>query len=103
MNSAVRSGLVWIPLLSVGILLAAWLLRAGPDANRPAQPLAEIPPNQLRGDLTVWSWNIAAKSLQGLIPAFERDYPHVHVAVDMTGARMETRVMLSLASNVGAP
>jgi lactose/L-arabinose transport system substrate-binding protein len=103
MNSAVRSWLVWIPLLCCGVLLAAWLLRANPEANRASQPPAEIPPDRLRGAITVWSWNIAAKSLQGLLPTFERDYPHVRVAVDMTGARMETRVMLSLASGVGAP
>jgi lactose/L-arabinose transport system substrate-binding protein len=55
------------------------------------------------GDITIWSWNIAAKSLNHLVPAFNRHYPAVKVDVDMTGARMQTRLLLALASGVGAP
>lgn len=55
-----------------------------------------------RGDITVWSWNIAAKALQRLAPEFEKQSA-VRVHVDMTGARMQTRLMLSLAAGVGAP
>jgi lactose/L-arabinose transport system substrate-binding protein len=60
-------------------------------------------PDQVRGDIEVWSWNIAAKSLQKLTPFFQRQYPHVRVNVDMTGANMQARLLLSLASGVGAP
>jgi len=56
-----------------------------------------------RGDITVWSWNIAAKALMQATPAFERKHPGVHVHVEMTGARMQTRIMLALAAGVGAP
>ena len=56
-----------------------------------------------KATITVWSWNIAAKSLQHLAPDFERKHPAVKVNVDMTGARMQTRLMLSLAAGVGAP
>ena len=56
-----------------------------------------------QGAITVWSWNIAAKSLQKLAPDFERQHLPVKINVDMTGARMQTRLMLSLASGVGAP
>ena len=45
----------------------------------------------------------AAKSLQALTPAFEKQDPHVRVTVDMTGARMQTRLMLSLIAGAGAP
>ncbi len=55
------------------------------------------------GKVVVWSWNIAAKALKDLIPSFEKRYPGVHVTVDMTGAKMQTRFMLSLAADVGAP
>jgi lactose/L-arabinose transport system substrate-binding protein len=60
-------------------------------------------PARISGTLNVWSWNIAAKSLQKLTPGFESQYSHVHVNVDMTGANMQARLLLSLASNVGAP
>ena len=66
-------------------------------------PLVSLPAGQANGSLTVWSWSIAAKSLQDLTPAFEKQDPHAKVEVDMTGARMTTRLMLSLAAGVGAP
>ena len=66
-------------------------------------PVVSLPASRVRGDVTVWSWNIAAKSLQELAPAFEKRDPNVHVRIDMTGARMQTRLMLSLAAGVGAP
>jgi len=62
-----------------------------------------LPADQLRGNITEWSWNIAAKALKHLTPDFNREYPHVRVNVDMTGARMEARVLLALAAGVGAP
>lgn len=60
-------------------------------------------PAQVHGRITVWSWNIAAKALQHETPLFNRRYPNVNVDVDMTGARMQARLFLSLASGVGAP
>ena len=65
--------------------------------------MSGVAAERLQGDITVWSWNIAAKSLQHLAPDFERQHPAVKVNVDMTGARMQTRLMLSLAAGVGAP
>src|SRR5579862_5379840 len=60
-------------------------------------------PQPVHGDITVWSWNIAAKALQDISPGFEKRDPGAHVNVDMTGANMQTRFMLSLAAGVGAP
>jgi len=60
-------------------------------------------PEQIHGNLDVWSWNIAAESLKGLTPAYQAGHPHVKVHVDMTGADMTMRFMLSLAAGTGAP
>ena len=68
-----------------------------------ALPVSSLPANQIHGDVQVWSWDIAAKSLQDLTPAFERAHPHERVTVDQTGAGMLMRLMLSLASGTGAP
>ncbi len=90
------------------MLLIAIML-AGCSASRPAAdapPLTAVAasqPDRLRGTVEVWSWNIAAKSLQQLTPAFRQHYPAIAPNVDMTGANMEARLLLSLASNVGAP
>lgn len=90
-------------------LAAACLLLAGcsgPTAAPAGPPLfaaAALPTAAMRGDVDVWSWNIAAKSLQKLVPSFEHSYPGVHVTVDMTGANMPARFLLSLSCGVGAP
>lgn len=60
-------------------------------------------PQNVAGDIQVWSWNIAAKSLQKLVPDFEKRYPKVRAHVDMTGTNMQARFLLSLSSGVGAP
>ena len=35
----------------------------------------------LKGDITVWSWNVAADALKSVVPAFNRQYPNVKVSV----------------------
>ena len=60
-------------------------------------------PSAVRGKITVWSWGIAAKSLDALVDAFSKQYPNVSVDVDMTGANMQSRFFLSLTAGVGAP
>ena len=92
-------------LFTGGIFLGTLLLSGcGRSVTSSSMPLtaaeAAKPP---MGKVVVWSWNIAAKALKDLIPSFEKRYPGVHVTVDMTGAKMQTRFMLSLAADVGAP
>src|SRR5437588_12248775 len=73
-----------------------------PSASVVVQP-SNTPPQQVKGRITIWSWNIAAEALVDLIPAFNKKYPGIDAHVEMTGARMEERMLLSLASGVGAP
>lgn len=51
----------------------------------------------------VWSWNIAAASLMALVPQFENQHPAIEIRIDMTGADMQSRFLLSLIAGVGAP
>ena len=39
----------------------------------------------LKGDITVWGWNIAAKSLDGNVAGFKKLYPNVNVKVQDIG------------------
>src|SRR5437016_835757 len=90
-----------ITILSVCLLLSGC---SGEPAKPPTplQPVA-LRPEKVHGHVQVWSWNIAAKSLQKLVPAFHQKYPRVKVDVDMTGTNMQARFLLSLSAGVGAP
>ena len=35
------------------------------------------------GEISVWSWNIAASSLEAVIPGFNAKYPDVKVTVEI--------------------
>ncbi|HUW62051.1 MAG TPA: sugar ABC transporter substrate-binding protein [Candidatus Bathyarchaeia archaeon] len=70
------------------------------------EPLVLDPPmvpGELDGEIEVWSWNIAAASLENLIPMFNEVYPRCRVRVNMNGTNMQSRFLLSLAAGVGAP
>jgi len=62
-----------------------------------------VSPAELEGEVTVWSWNIAAASLKKLVPPFNEIYPNVTVDVNMTGTNLQSRFLLSLSAGVGAP
>ena len=53
--------------------------------------------------LEVWGWNIAAASLEALVPEFQKQHPDVAVSVTMSGTAMQSRFLLSLVADVGAP
>ena len=64
---------------------------------------SSVSPTDLTGDVQVWGWNIAAASLDKLVPPFNEIYPKVRVHVNMTGANLQSRFLLSLSAGVGAP
>ncbi|HEX5322977.1 MAG TPA: sugar ABC transporter substrate-binding protein [Capsulimonadaceae bacterium] len=93
-------------LIGIAVVCCALFLAGCSTAGKnglASLPVTEQSPQQVHGDIIVWSWNIAAKSLQDISPAFEKRDPGAKVNVDMTGANMQTRFMLSLAAGVGAP
>lgn len=104
MKTHLLSASLWVA--AAGLLAGAfvWIARTAPTQGAVSTDAVQtLPTPQMPGTLTVWSWNIAAKSLQRLVPEFNQAYPNIRVNVDMTGARMQARLMLSLASGVGAP
>ena len=58
---------------------------------------------EFNGKIEIWAWNIAAASLQKLIPPFQQRYPNVDARVTMNGTNMQSRFLLSLSAGVGAP
>jgi lactose/L-arabinose transport system substrate-binding protein len=69
----------------------------------PLDPLLMTQPQRVQGRITVWGWNIAAKSLKSLVPKFNEHWPRVEPDVHVSGANMQTRFLLSLAAGTGAP
>ncbi len=59
--------------------------------------------DDIQGTLRVDAWNIAAESLKAHLPNFKQAYPNVQVDINMTGALLQARLMLSLSAGVGAP
>jgi len=82
-----KRGILLLPLVLAGCL----------------QEPARTGPGEPRVAVDVWSWNIAAGSLMALVPEFERQHPEVEIRIDMTGAQMQYRFLLSLIAGVGAP
>jgi lactose/L-arabinose transport system substrate-binding protein len=87
-------------LIAIGVVLYGCV---GAPTAHDTTPLYEPNRSAVAGDLHIWSWNIAAEALKAISPAYEATYPHVKVNVDMTGADMTMRFMLSLAAGTGAP
>ncbi|MBX7257915.1 MAG: sugar ABC transporter substrate-binding protein [Candidatus Hydrogenedentes bacterium] len=83
-------------------MAVALVFAAGVVNPTSAQELLQPNPS-IHGTLNVWGWNIAAASLINLIPSFNERYPNVKVDVVTSGTAMQSRFLLSLAANVGAP
>lgn len=80
-----RSGSVLLVML---LLLTMVLAACGEAETSPTEaPAAGAPadPAQVEGEVTVWAWNIAAKSLEAVVPEFNKQYPNVKVTVQDVG------------------
>jgi lactose/L-arabinose transport system substrate-binding protein len=57
------------------------------------------------GEITIWSWNVAASSLKSTIPGFNKQFPNVKVTVEDLGNQQTFDKMLAgcAAGGVGLP
>jgi len=91
---------------SGGVIVGAvWLVLCanGVAAGEPFRMPANKSPQEIRGEIDVWAWNIAAGSLQKLLPLFNEKYPNIKVNISKTGWQVQSRLLLSLSAGVGAP
>ncbi|GGI03528.1 ABC transporter substrate-binding protein [Egicoccus halophilus] len=65
---------------------------------------ADTPAEDLEANITVWAWNVAAGALDGLVPAFNEEYPNVQVTVEDIG-RLDVydRLTVGLEAGTGLP
>lgn len=96
-------GLLLVLAICASLLASIHRTSSRDAARRPLDPSKLNNPAQLSGELNVWSWNIAAKSLKSISPAYQERYPHIGVNVEMSGTRVQTRFLLALSAGAGAP
>lgn len=89
-------------LRCIAVFFALIAYAAGCTAPPPRMDAAN-PETATRANLNVWGWNIAAASLENLIPDFNEAYPDINVSIYMSGTDMQSRFLLSLVAGVGAP
>ncbi|WP_194896864.1 ABC transporter substrate-binding protein [Catenulispora pinisilvae] len=74
----------------------------GGGAKKPAKSLNAQA--QVTGSITVWSWDVAAKALKRLAPAFEQQHPGVKVnVVDIGYDNAYDKITIGLKSGAGLP
>ena len=60
--------------------------------------------SDIKAELRIWSWDVAAKGLIDTIPSFNEKYPNVKVVVEELGTSdTYQKLMIGLNSNTGLP
>lgn len=58
--------------------------------------------NDIKGEIEIWSWNIAAKGLEDIVPGFNEVYPNVKVNIkSMDTESLYQKLIMSTTSGVG--
>lgn len=69
-----------------------------PAYKPPANPVTDS------GTVTVWSWNIAAKALQSLVPEFNKLYPNINVnVIEIPYNEANDKFRQAITTGVGFP
>lgn len=65
---------------------------------------ASSPPAALSGDITVWSWDVAAEAMKRLAPDFEKAHPGTKIdVVDIGYDNAYDKISVGLQANAGLP
>jgi lactose/L-arabinose transport system substrate-binding protein len=81
-------------LVGISVCICTGTYCPAADSSQGATPRTRI---------DIWSWNVAAKCLSAAVPGFERKYPYIDANVVQSGTMLQSRLLLSLISGVGAP
>ncbi|MFD8531138.1 ABC transporter substrate-binding protein [Streptosporangium canum] len=91
-----------------GIVIAGGLAMSGcATGGVPAEDgpkIAQSPAGKISGEIKIWSWDVAAKALQRMAPAFEKANPGVRVqVVDIGYDNAYDKITVGLKSGAGLP
>lgn len=93
-------------ILSAATALAGAALLAGcaMGGGQPAGPVALDPDAKLDGEITVWSWDVAATALERLAPEFEAEHPGTKITVvDVGYDNAYDKLSVGLQAGSGLP
>lgn len=89
-------------VLAAALTLALPL--AGCGTTGPAEPVKDVAADELEGEVTVWSWDVAATALKRLGKKFEAEHPDVDVkVVDVGYDNAADKLAVGLKSGTGLP
>lgn len=92
-----------LAILLVTVLLAS-LVACGGKGSAPEESEQSKTNGELSGKIVVWSWDVAAKSLQEAAENFKKIHPKVEIQVeDMGTDQIYDKMTTGLASGVGLP
>ncbi|WP_433240027.1 ABC transporter substrate-binding protein [Streptosporangium sp. CA-135522] len=91
-----------------GIVIAGGLTMSGCATGdvpaKDAPKIAQSSGGKLSGEIKIWSWDVAAKALQRMAPAFEKAHPGVKVqVVDIGYDNAYDKITVGLKSGSGLP
>lgn len=105
-----RTGLGRRSVLTAGVagvvsaLLGASGCATGGGAEKTGPTLSTGGPAGIKGKISVWSWDVAAKALERLAPSFERKHPGTSVEiVDIGYDNAYDKITVGLKSGKGLP
>lgn len=97
----------WLLTLLGGVLLASLTgcAQKKEKTEGQGQPAAPAPAStELSGKITIWSWDVAAKSLSDSAANFKKLHPKVEFVIEDLGTdQVYDKLTTSLAANVGLP
>lgn len=86
------------------VVLAVGGCASGGSGGKKDGPKLAASPAAVKGDITVWSWDVAAKALKRLAPEFEKQHPGVKVnVVDIGYDNAYDKITVGLKSGKGLP
>lgn len=76
-----------------------------PAENSEAAPVSSSDnPEDLRGEITIWSWDVALEDLRAKAEVFNETYPNVEFNFEEMGtSQVYSKLTTSLASGIGLP
>ncbi|MFF5207467.1 ABC transporter substrate-binding protein [Streptosporangium sp. NPDC000396] len=90
-------------IMTAGVLTMSGCATGGAPTKDTPEP-TQNPGTRLSGEITIWSWDVAAEAIRRLAPQFEKVHPEVKVqVVDIGYDNAYKKITMGLESGSGLP